>query len=445
MAGKFHPLRRLRRLWQSLYGQAAGAAERFGQQTDEVIEQAEPIDFSSPSIPYYQTLANRIAFVRVILYMVLLVFVVTTVVSNSSLITYSNLYYLVKDIGAASLTAQSEAEHLSYPLSPTSSDFALFRGGLVVAGGSEVTAISGSGKQTMSQNVSYAAPAVRASDKFYLTFGRGENSFAVYNSFVRVYSEDTEYPVFDACVGDNGYFAVVTRSRDYASEVILYNDRMEKIANYHLGSYVTDVALNKDGDVLAITSITSEDGRWLSKIHLVRIEKRITSEVVEISGAFASLCGFISGDRAAVVMDDRLLILRPDGTINAEILFSDGEATLCAISDGRAAILQQGDSHLSEQILTVYDRSGKQVYRLTVNANSAVNPLEGATAMTFGGNVLFIRTRNGVWRIAANGSSATFAEVGRDATDILAYDGDSLLICFPAYARRVSAEDFTTP
>lgn len=445
MAGKFHPLRRLRRLWQALYGRAAGAAERFSEQTDEVIEQAEPVDFSSPSIPYYETLANRISLVRVVLYMVLLVFVVTTLISNSSLITYSNLYYLVKDIGAATLTAQSEAEHLNYPLSPTTSDFALFRGGLVVAGGSEVTAISGSGKQTISDNVSYASPTVCASDKYYLTFGRGENSFAVYNSFVRVHTETTDYPVYDACVGNNGYFAVVTRSRDYQSEVILYNDRMERVANYHLGSYVTDVAINKDGDVLAIASVASEEGRWQSKIHLVRIEKRITSEVVEIGGSFASFCHFISGDRAAVVMNDRLMILRPDGTITSEVLFANGEATLCAVSDGRAAILQQGDSHLSEQILTVYDRSGKQVYRLTVNADSAVNPLSGATSMTFGGNVLFIRTQNGVWRISANGSSATFAAVGRDATDILAYDSDSLLVCFPAYARRMTAEDFGTP
>ncbi len=445
MAGKFHPLRRLRRLWQSLYGRAADAAERFSEQTDEVIEQEEPIDFSSPSIPYYQTLANRISLVRVVLYMVLLVFVVTTVISNSSLITYSNLYYLVKDIGAASLTAQSEAEHLNYPLSPTSSDFALFRGGLVVAGGSEVTAISGSGKQTMSRNVSYAAPTVCSSDKYYLTFGRGENSFAVYNSFVRVYAESTDYPVYDACVGNNGYFAVVTRSRDYTSEVILYNDRMEKIANYHLGSYVTDVALNEDGDVLAIVSVTSEKGRWQSKIHLVRIEKRISSEVVEIEGSFASSCSFISSDRAAVVMNDRLMILRPDGTITSEILFDRGEATLFAVADGRAAILQQGDSHLSEQILTVYDRGGKQVYRLTVHADTDVNPLEGATSMTFGGNVLFIRTQNGIWRIAANGSSATFTAVGREATDILAYDGDSLLVCYPAYARRMTAEDFKAP
>ena len=191
-----------------------------------------------------------------------------------------------------------------------------------MAGGSEVTAISGSGRQTMSRNVSYASPTVCASDKYYLTFGRGENSFAVYNAFVRVYTESTDYPIYDACVGNNGYFAVVTRSRDYQSEVILYNDRMEKVANYHLGSYVTDIALNVDGDVLAIASVTSEAGSWQSKIHLVRIEKRITSEVVEIEGSFASLCDFISSDRAAVVMNDRLMILRPDGTITADGVFT---------------------------------------------------------------------------------------------------------------------------
>ena len=123
-------LERLRALPGRFYRSAADRVRSFTRQTDEVLAE-EPIDFSAPSIPYYENLANRIGFARVVIYMVLLVFIVVTVVCNHRLITYENLYYLAKDIGAATMTAQSKADRISYPISSSEADFALYRGGMV--------------------------------------------------------------------------------------------------------------------------------------------------------------------------------------------------------------------------------------------------------------------------------------------------------------------------
>ena len=113
---KKKPFNRLRNMTRQLYDRVAERVRRFTKQTDEVLSE-EPIDFSAPSIPYYENLANRLSFTRVVLYMVLLVFVVVTVICNHRLITYENLYYLAKDIGAATVTAQSQADQISYPIS----------------------------------------------------------------------------------------------------------------------------------------------------------------------------------------------------------------------------------------------------------------------------------------------------------------------------------------
>ena len=254
-----NPLPRLKKTFAGLFDRATGYVRGVGRQTDEILS-GEPIDFSAPSIPYYENLAARLGFARVVLYMVLLVFVVVTVISNHRLITYENLYYLAKDIGAASQTAKAQADSLSYPISSKGSDFALYRGGLVISGGEVVTAMSASGRQTLSVNVAYADPCVRASDKFCLSFGRGEKSFSVYNAFVQVHTETTDYPVYDAAVGDNGNFAIVTRSRDYKSEVLLYDGNMEKLANYHLNGYVTGISMNQAGDRLGVVSAEAENG-----------------------------------------------------------------------------------------------------------------------------------------------------------------------------------------
>ncbi len=438
---RFDPMRRIRRAWQTVYRRASGYVKRFGKQTDEVLSE-EPIDFSAPSIPYYENLANRLSFVRVVLYMVLLVFVVVTVVSNHTLITYENLYYLAKDIRAATLTAQSEADYISYPISSADSDFALYRGGLAIAGSEVVTVMSGSGRQTLSVNVDYADPVLRASDKYFLTFGRGETSFSVYNSFVQVHRATTDFPVFDATVADNGAFAIVTRSRDYTSEVHIYDSDMEKLANYHVNGYVTGLDMNREGSVLGVVSVENVKGAWETKVTMIRIGNRISQESATLAGTLGSTCAFTTDDRFAVLLSDRVMVFKNDATVTGETKFEGRVPRLCAIGLGRIAVLSESGSDLSEQRLTVYDRNGRVIYERTLEIDHPVRQAGGATFMTFGGNVLFLRAGDQLFRLADNGDDLTAATVSRHTLAVLPEDGDAVLVCTPAYAFRLEKSDF---
>ncbi len=440
---KRNPFERLRSLARRLYDSTAERVRRFTKQTDEVFTE-EPIDFSAPSIPYYENLANRLGLVRVILYMTLLVFVVVTVVCNHRLITYENLYYLAKDISSATLTAQSQADRISYPISSGDADFSLYRGGVVIAGCEVVTAASGSGRQTLSENVAYADPCVRTSDKYYLTFGRGETSFNVYNSFVRVYREITEFPIYDAAVGDNGNFAVVTRSRDYTSEVMIYDGDMEKLANYHLNGYVTGISMNRKGDRLGIVSVESVDGIWETKVTLIRVARKITAETVTLSASLGSNCGFITEDRFAVVCMDRLMILDTDATVKGEVVFEGTTPILCDVGNERVALLFRVNTDISEYRLDVLDRNAKTVYSLALDES---HPLQGsgkAVELALGGDNLYVRTVDTLYRLSDNGKTLTSMAISRDTLTVLATE-DEALVCTPAYAARLTAEDFTTP
>ena len=433
--------RHTRRMAGHLYGKASERVKRFTRQTDEMLAE-QAIDFSAPSIPYYENLANRMSFVRVVLYMVLLVFVVVTVLCNHRLITYENLYYLAKDIGAATLTAQSRADQVSYPISSSAPDFTLYRGGMVVAGSEVVTAVSGSGRQTLSVNVAYADPCVCASEKYCLTFGRGEKSFAVYNSFVQVYREITEFPVYEAAVGDNGNFAVVTRSRDYTSEVVIYDGDMEKLANYHLNGYVTGISMNEEGDRLGVVSVESKMGVWETKITLIRIGTRISQNAATLNGCFGSYCGFVAEDRFAVVSSDRLMIWDGEATVKGETRFENETPAQCAISKDRVAILSERTGELAERRLRVFDQSGRSVYDLTMEADHPIS-VEGETLkLAFGERVLYALTPHRLFRLSEDGEKITSVAISRDTLTILPIDGGEILVCTPAYATRVEERDF---
>ena len=438
---RFDPRPRLRRAWQALRDKAMTYAGRFGKQTDEVLS-GEPIDFSAPSIPYYENLASRLSFARVVLYMVLLVFVVVTIVSNHKLITYENLYYLAKDIGAATQTAQSQADSISYPISSAEADFALYRGGVAVSGCEVVTVMSGSGRQTLSENVAYADPCVRASDKFCLTFGRGENSFAVYNAFVRVHFETTEFPVYDAAMGDNGSFAIVTRSRDYTSEVVLYDGNMERLAGYHLNGYVTGIAMNTEGDRLGVVSVESKNNVWETKLTVIRVGNRITEATATVSGVAGSACGFITNDRFAVMFPDRLMVVNSDATVTGEAFFEGSTPVLVDFGRSSVAVLSRGSKDLAAATLTVYDRSARESYRVDMGSDHPVTRAGDPTALTFGDSTLYLRAGNTLFRITGNGRTVTSLAISRDALAVLPLNDSELLICTPAYAYRADSKDF---
>ncbi len=434
--------RRLTRLYARLHDRAATAAKRFSRQTEEVLS-GEPIDFSAPSIPYYENLASRLSFVRVVLYMVLLVFVVVAVASNRTLITYDNLYFLVRDINASNQTAQSEVDYVNYPVSSGEADFAVYRGGLVIAGCEVVTALSGSGRQTLSVNVAYASPVVRASDKYILTFGRGEQSFAVYNAFVQVHREETDFPVYDAAMADNGTFAIVTRSRDYTSEVKIYNSDMKLLAADHIGGYVTGLSIAPDGSALGIVSSEAENGVWTTRIKLIRFGSGITEKSLERTGAFGYACGFVADDRLAIVLDDRLLVLKNDASIAGEVFLAGRNPTLAAFGEGRVAILSPSASDLGEDILTVYDRNAREDYTLTIGETHPISTAGGATALTVGRRALYIRAGDTLFAITGAGRRLDSAPISRDTLAILVRDGDELYICTPAYAQRMEEADLT--
>lgn len=400
-------------------------------------EDREPIDFSAPSVPYYDDLARRFHLTQIILYLVLFVFVVTAVLSSRERITYANLYYLVKDINAASHIAEDAADRLDYPASVTTPAFVRYRGGLVVVGAQEVTVLSGSGKQTLTAQVNYGTPAAAASEKYFITYGRGENSFAVFNAFTQIHSETTDYPVYGAAVADDGSFILLTRSADYTSRVVFYDRDCSVRASYYLTGYALSVAVSPSGDFAAVTSVEDADGNFRSKINIFRLSGGIANETVTVENALAGMCGFAAEDRVAVAFPDRLTVLRTDGSVQAEVSLGDGTPALCTIASGRIAVLTKNSKKAGNYTVKVFDKNGKAVY------NRDVVPDAEPTAAAFGGNVLYIRAGSYLYRLSGDGRAVTTARISRDMLAVLPDSDSSLLVCGSAFATRYYTRDFS--
>ena len=405
----------------------------------DVEAATEPIDFSAPSIPYYTGLANRFSLARTILYVLLVLFLVITIVFNTELITYQNLYYLVKDINAAALTSSNMSDYIGYPVSSNEPDFAVYRNGLVVAGSEEVTVLSAAGKQTLSDNVSYAVPCVRASDTYFITFGRGERSFRVYNAFLRLYSGDTDYPIYDACITDDGDFAVVSRSREYKSEVTVYDRDFRKIVSYRNNRYVTSAALSPDGNRLAMASATTENGTPYSILQIVRTGRDKMDVELRLDGIMVYQCTFLSSGRILVVGDTGAWIYATNGNLITELDISSGMPTLYAtsVANGRTAFLLKSKQNFSENYLTIFDRNGKVVHTIPVSLSTE------ALDLTWGGeDTVYVRTSDSIVKVSPGRKSVERLMTNTTSYAIEITKDGGLLICTPSHAYRPDEKDW---
>jgi hypothetical protein len=242
-------------------------------------------------------------------------------------------------------------------------------------------------------------------------------------------------------VGDNGNFAVVTRSRDYTSEVILYDSDMNQLGNYHLNGYVTSLSMNQEGNRLGIISAEYNGGLWETKVTLIRMTKGLPIASATVVGTMGLQCGFVSDDQLAVVYTDRLMIWESDASVKNETFFEGTVPTLCAIGDNRVAILFEIQTDLSESLLQVYDKNGRDLYDLRMDATHPVSLSGGAEELIFGNNILLIRTQNKLFRLSGYGDDLASAEISQDTVTVLPTE-DEVLVCTPAYAARLDKKDF---
>lgn len=393
----------------------------------------EPIDFSSPSIPYYSELAARFSAARLIIYILLFVFVLGSIIFGSRMITYSNLYYLVKDINAAAADASDTANYLAYPTSGASQSYALYREGLIVAGEDEVTVISASGKLTLSDNVAFTNPCVSSADKYFIVYGRGEKAFCVYNSFVRIYGESTEYPIYLAEMCESGIFAVVTRSRDYRSVVNVYDSDMQMLTTFRTDGYVTALDLNDNGTRLAMSVVeyTAEGGG--SRLVTVKVGDNEKESDVFIGTDAVYDLEFADNSRITVVCDGGLRFYRFDGDAEGELPFADGQPRLYSMADGYVGVLSEKND--GGYILRVVNKYGSEEY--TADVTGGARPLQ----LCLSGRDAYLLTEDNVRTFSKGGEGTPLALPDDTVERLLIRNNGRVLACTMSYATVLSEAD----
>lgn len=381
-------------------------------------------DFDAAGDVYYATVSAWYKVLARVFLVCLVFFTVISVAINFKYITYDNFFYLIKDFNTAVDTENVNYETLSYDASSEQS-FALYRGGLAVASRSNVSAFTATGRRTLNSNDTYSKPYVKASDKYMVVYDMGDGNFSVYNSFAKIYSEKLEYPVTDAYIADNGTIAILTRSAEYESEVIIYDDKFDRVATYRKGAFAFSMSIDGSGERLGVLYADTSDGVICAQVVFYDLKEHKKLSEHSFEGEFPLACSFLDGGGFAAVTDSTVRIF--DKRLNEKTVsdsYAAGRVSAVYADGAYCAVSFNNGIITDENKIFVFDKKGELVY------NDIIASDVGQLAVCDGS--VFIKNGDGVLRIAMKGGKQE--QLSCQDGRMLVYDGKTALVCAEAKA-----------
>lgn len=386
-------------------------------------------DFKGAGDVYFASISAFYKVVERILWVLLILFLVFSLLTNYKEITFNNFFYLLKDFSSAVDSETSNYQVLSYD-SDKRQKFALFRGGIVSASPSSVSVFTTSGRRSLRNNNDYYSPNLVACDKYVLVYDSASSSFSVYNSFLKVYNQKLEDPITDAAFADDGSFAVATRQADIKTLIHLYGKNIKERGYISQSDYVFDMSLSNTEGRLATIAYDVGAGTGETIITVYDIANQNTAKKLyehSIDGEFPLSCSYLESGELAVVTNGSIRIFDKNFKQNKNENFYEATVTAFNVSkNGAVAVVSSG----SVRTVYAFNSKGNLVYNKPIGEN--------ITKADIVGEYLFLQTASGVIRINTDDKTRQFLSSSNGS--MLVYSEDTAIVCGEAKAEYLVFE-----
>jgi len=385
--------------------------------------------YESVESPVEAKISFGFGMTRVIVLAVLCVFLAAVLLFGSSIMSYANVYYMFKDISYINTFSETRPETLSYSQSVGNQTFASFKNGLAVAGDNEIKLFTSTGRVTMTAGSDYTNPQICTSDSYALIYDQGSNSFAVYNSFICVYSESLDYPISSASMSDNGSFLIVTKSAEYRSAVRIYNNKFKLETEYLKNDLIISAELSSNGRYAAIASLDAEGGESKVTISVLETKKGNLKSSTTVTDVLPYKIAFLSSDRIALVCSESMSAYDLNGN-RKNIFVYPNQLSHMSYANGGIALLFDASEADASELLVIFDDNGDLKLTNKIDGNvSDVKMNKDHIYLLCDDKIIRVDTTFG------HTSTVAFLEVVVRLTFL---SGGELLACTPSLAYYVS-------
>lgn len=374
--------------------------------------------------PYYDNVARIYSAVRYALLIFLIIFLVVAAIRSPESISYDNMMFLMKDMGSVAEASGGDFDTITYN-PDTTLTFSGFRKNLAVATSAGLKIYEGDGSVLFEGNDKFSEPHIETSNRYLLVYDFGASSFALYNSFARIYTEKTDYDITGADISNSGMFAIVTKTKEYNSAVLLYSKSCNLKNRYLSEDMVIDVSINDDGSRVCILSFDAADSSFVTKIKIAKPGESTPITTLELGDVFPLSCEYTSDGNLTVFCDKALYFYDANGNLLGSFAPS-GEPEAARLASEGAVIAIPKNAVTTGSIVTVLNSRGEVVYTGEISGK--------ISAMDYCDGYLFTLSGNVLTRINVSTNEVASMEVDGSGKTMVVFSENDVMICMASSA-----------
>ena len=221
---------------------------------------------------------------------------------------------------------------------------------------------------------------------------------------------------------------MVTSSAEYKSVIKVYNKNIKPIGKYSKDMYAIDLAIDAEGERMAVLYYSVGDGRGATTLRVYDIserkgdtrepdEDRILNERI-FDYSFPLACSFLDKGGLSVVTDSSLTVIDDLYNVYEEQRYGGEISALCADSTGVAVAVKTGALNDVNKVIAC-DSGGELIYSDIVRGS--------ARQIAVRGKYIFIKSDTGALRVdSASGEEELYeCQSGK----MLVYDEETAIVC----------------
>lgn len=159
----------------------------------------------------------------------------------------------------------------------------------------------------------YNTPVLKPGKDAYLIYDLGGKQFRIVNSGGILHETALEAQIFTGALGDSGATAIATDSKNYCTEVAVYNTKYEKIFSWSSPVYrVTTLALDSSGQRLVAAGVAAENGEIKSAVYVFDLTQETPLAVEEFPDNVIFSVSYLTNGAIAIVGDASVSVLSAD-------------------------------------------------------------------------------------------------------------------------------------
>lgn len=238
-----------------------------------------------------------------------------------------------------------------------------YRNHLLMLRNDRVELYKADGTRYMTKRITMSNPTVKSSDKYFLIYDLGGYDLCLYNTVDVIYEESFDNTIYIADVNNKGYLALLTHDVSYASQLLVYNEDMDKIFEWNSADkYTSCMKMLDDGERIITASFSSSTGVATTTFNLFNVKSE-TAITYEFSDTLPLKAGEI-GDGMYLLCTDKLIIFDKKGEIVKEIdIVAYGNSVSDVYCDGEKLVLvlqEKGYSYGSKLVL--FDENAELIF-----------------------------------------------------------------------------------